>query len=219
MTEAGPRRTRRVLGPFTLQHLLVVGAVLVVAAGLLVVLSTPIVGPAEPTLPVPGSGFYQLSDATTGLSIGQRAPELETEVDGQIEPLRDLNGAPIRLADYRGDAVWLNFFATWCPPCQEETPVLRDAYERYAGDGLQMIAVSVQETTAADVAAYAETYSLPYTIGFDASSAIFHLYEGFGLPTHLFLDRDGIIRRIVYGPLTMTQISDIIEPLLAANAA
>ncbi len=97
--------------------------------------------------------------------------------------------------------MWLNFFATWCPPCQEETPVLRDAYERYADDGLEMVAMSVQETTADDVAAYAETYSLPYTIGFDATSAVFETYQGFGLPTHVFIDADGVIRHLRYGPL------------------
>ena len=64
-----------------------------------------------------------------------------------------------------------------------------------------MVAVSVQETTADDVAAYAERYSLPYTIGFDATSAVFRTYQGFGLPTHVFIDADGVIRHLRYGPL------------------
>ena len=79
--------------------------------------------------------------------------------------------------------------------------------------------MSVQETTADDVAAYAETYSLPYTIGFDATSAVFNTYQGYGLPTHFFLDREGVIRRIVYGPLTDPQVEEIVEPLLTESAS
>ena len=198
---------------------MVVGVVLLVATGLLALLNTPIAAPAQPALPVPGSGFYQLGEPTTGLSIGQRAPELEFDRDGETLPLLDLDGEIIRLEDRRGSPVWLNFFATWCPPCQEETPVLRAAHERYADQGLQMIAVSVQETTAADVAAYAATYSLPYTIGFDATSTVFRTYQGFGLPTHVFLDADGVIRRLIYGPLTMPQVEEILEPLLEEAAS
>ena len=97
--------------------------VLVVAAALLVVLGTPLGTDEGPSAQVPGSGFYQVDDPTTGLAIGQVAPELEGDVDGQVVGLRDLDGAPLRLADLRGEPVWLSFFATWCPPCQEETPV------------------------------------------------------------------------------------------------
>ena len=74
--------------------------------------------------------------------------------------------------------------------------MLRDAYQTYADDGLQMVAVSVQETTPADVADYAATYGLDYTIGFDATGAVFDAYHGFGLPTHIFIDADGVIRDI-----------------------
>ncbi len=191
--------------------------VLVVAAALLVVLGTPLGTDEGPSAQVPGSGFYQVDDPTTGLAIGQMAPELEGDVDGQVVGLRDLDGAPLRLADLRGEPVWLSFFATWCPPCQEETPVLRDAWERYGPRGLQMVAVSVQETTPDDVADWARTYDLRYPIGFDATSAVFHAYQGFGLPTHVFIDRDGVIRHLQYGPLDREQVAAIVEPLLAGE--
>lgn len=76
----------------------------------------------------------------------------------------------------------------------------------------------MQETTAEDVRRYAETYGLEYTIGFDATSAIFHTYRAFGLPTQLFLDADGVIREIVLGPVTREQAESIIEPLLEQGA-
>jgi cytochrome c biogenesis protein CcmG/thiol:disulfide interchange protein DsbE len=210
--------SRRVIGPFTVRHLIVAIVILLAAAALLALLGTPVMSPGSAGTQTPGSGFYQIGEPTEGLAIGQLAPELEGPVDGQTVGLMDLEGEPLRLADLRGRPVWLSFFATWCPPCQEETPVLREAFERYGPEGLRMVAVSVQETTADDVAAWADTYDLTYPIGFDASSAVFHAYEGFGLPTHVFIDRDGVIRDLRYGPLDREQVATIVSPLLAETA-
>jgi thiol-disulfide isomerase/thioredoxin len=148
-----------------------------------------------------------------GLSVGQAAPELVGSVDGHEVGLVDLDGRPVRLADLRGRPVWINFWATWCPPCQEETPVLREVYERHRDD-IALVAVSVQETTPEDVRRYATTYDLGYTIGFDATSAVFKAWHGFGLPTHYLLDADGVIRQVYYGPLTVDQVEGFLAPLL-----
>ena len=66
-------------------------------------------------------------------------------------------------------------------------------------------------------AAYAETYELRYTIGFDATSAVFHTYQGFGLPTHVFIDGDGVIRHLQYGPMDREQVAAVVEPSLATE--
>jgi thiol-disulfide isomerase/thioredoxin len=213
----GSRWRRPLVGPFTVRHVIAFASVLVAAAVVLAVLSTPIAAPARPLDEVPGSGFYQLSEPTEGLAVGQLAPELEGIVGNERVGLRSLDGELISLEALRGRPVWLSFFATWCPPCQEEMPVLREAHGRYAGRGLAMVAVSVQQTTAEDVAAYAETYSLPYAIGFDATSAVFKTYAGFGLPTHVFIDDDGVIRDLRYGPLDLEQVGELVEPLLASS--
>ena len=110
-----------------------------------------------------------IGSPTQGLRPGDLAPELAvTRPDGTTYQLTDLDGQPVRLADLRGKVVWLNFWASWCPPCQHETPILRELSERYSDRGLEVIGISVQETTAADVKAYADRYDLRYTIGFDA---------------------------------------------------
>jgi thiol-disulfide isomerase/thioredoxin len=211
-----PDRWRRPLvGPFSLlQLVMVIGAVAVTAA-LLVALSTPIARPVEPTLPGPGSSFVPVGSAQPGLSIGDVAPEFSGVVGGETVQLTDLDGNPIELAELLGRPVWINFWASWCPPCQEETPVLRDMHEAHADEGLEIVAISVQETTIDDVRAYVETYGLEYTVGFDATSAIFHTYKAFGLPTQLFLDRDGVIRQVVLGPVNRAQAEQILAPLLA----
>lgn len=211
-----PSRWRRpLIGPFSLRQLVAVLLAVTITAVVLMAVNTPLAGAPEPTLPTPGSGFVPVGDPVEGLRIGDRAPELTGTHNGETIQLTDLEGNPIRLADLRGRPVWINFWATWCPPCQEETPVLRDVYEAHADEGLELIAISVQETTIDDVRAYAERYDLSYTVGFDATSAIFHTYRAFGLPTQLFLDREGVIRQIVLGPVTRDQAEQILAPLLA----
>jgi cytochrome c biogenesis protein CcmG, thiol:disulfide interchange protein DsbE len=209
--------SRPAIGPFTRRHLAILGAILLGAAAALVVLQAPVATTPGTALPTPGSGFYRLGEPTTGPEVGQRAPELEGSVDGAAVPLLDLDGEPIRLSDLRGRPVWLNFFATWCPPCQEETPVLREAYARYRDEGLELIAVSVQETTPEDIAAYAELYGLEFPIGFDATSAVFRAYGGFGLPTHVFIDREGLVRFVYYGPLRHAEADAILAPIVASE--
>ncbi len=159
--------------------------------------------------------MYVVGSPEPGLRIGDVAPELTgTTPAGETVELTDLDGNPIRLADLRGHPVWINFWATWCPPCQEETPILRDMHDKYADDGLEVVAISVQETTADDVRAYVERYGLDYTVGFDATSAIFHTYHAFGLPTQLFLDKDGVIRDVVLGPISREAAEQKIQDLL-----
>lgn len=149
-----------------------------------------------------------------GFRVGDVAPEFTGTANGQTVGLVDLGGNPIRLADLRGRPVWINFWATWCPPCQEETPVLRDMYEKYTPAGLALVSISVQETTADDVRAYVQRYGLAYTVGFDATSAIFHTYHVYVLPTQVFLDRDGVIRQVTLGQMTDKQADSILADLI-----
>ena len=119
------------------------------------------------------------------------------------------------LASLRGEVVWLNFFASWCPPCQQETPILRTLADTYRDRGLEVVGVSVQETTAADVKAYAERYRLRYTIGFDGSGHVLREYRVFALPTQFFIDVDGVIRAKVTGPVDEQGAKALIESMLA----
>ena len=209
------RANKPLVGPFTAFQVLAVLVAVVVTALVLMFVNTPLANPATPGLPTPGTGFVPVGDPVEGLRVGDLAPPLSGTVGGAVEQLTDLNAQPINLADYRGRPVWISFFATWCPPCQEETPVLRDTFAAHQADGLALIAVSVQETTADDVRAYVQRYSLGYTVGFDATSAVFHAYQAYGLPTQFFLDKSGVIRNVVLGPVTRDQVETILAPLLA----
>jgi thiol-disulfide isomerase/thioredoxin len=199
-----PPPRRGVIGPFTGRQLATVVGVVVIAAAVLLVATRPLVGPAPSLAPGdPRATQYVIGSAVEGLRVGDLAPELEiVGPDGAPAPLLDLDGNPVRLADLRGRPVWLNFWASWCPPCQAETPTIRDLAAAYAPQGLEVVGVSVQEATEDDVRAYAERYGLDYTVAADLAGDVFRRYRVYGLPTQYFIDENGIIRSIVQGPMT-----------------
>ncbi len=199
-----PEARRGIVGPFTARQLIGALVVVLVAAAVLALATQPLVAPgASPAPADPRATQYVIGSAGEGLRVGDRAPELEIRgPDGSPAPLLDLDGNPVRLADLRGRPVWINFWASWCPPCQAETPTIRDTAEAYAPQGLAVIGISVQEATEDDVRAYAETYELTYTIAADLTGDVYRTYRVFGLPTQYFLDEQGIIRSIVQGPVT-----------------
>jgi peroxiredoxin len=188
-----------------------------VAAILLTIATAPL-GSGVPTLPNPAASAFILRSPVPGLQVGDLAPELAgTRDDGAAFQLADLDGNPISLADLRGRVVWLNFWASWCPPCQSETPILRQMDARYGDRGLTLIGVQVQETID-DGRAYADRYELGYTIGADVSAAIFRTYRVYALPTQFFIDADGVIRAVVNGPLDLTTATQLVEGLLPGGA-
>lgn len=188
----------------------------VVVAVLLVVVTTPLgsatpIGPNDPQ----ATQFVLNPGAQIGVRPGDIPPELEIAgLAGAREPLRDLAGNPVRLADLRGKAVWLNFWASWCPPCQAETPVIRDVADAYRDRGLVVIGVSVQESSPANVAAYAARYQLDYTIAADSTGEVYRRYNPPGLPTSIFIGPEGAVRSFVLAPLSEAGARAQVEAIL-----
>ncbi len=189
----------------------------VVVAILGVVVTTPLGNTAtNPDLTNPLATPFIIGEAPPeGLRAGQTAPEFTIDLGGgSTYQLRDLDGQPITLAALRGKVVWLNFFASWCPPCQQETPILRSLADAYQARGLSVVGISVQETTPSDVSAYADRYRLRYTIGFDGSGDVLREYKVFALPTQFFVDVNGVIRQVVSGPVDEQGAKALIESML-----
>ncbi len=216
------RRERRgLIGPFGGRQLLAGAMVVLVVAVVLVIVTTPLgttgaIGPGDPQ----ATQFVLGPAPTNGLRPGDIPPELTiTGPDGQPAGLTDLDGARVQLADFRGRTVWLNFWATWCPPCQSETPVLRDMAERYRDRGLVVLRIAVQESSPENVAAYAAKYRLGYTIAPDSTGEIFRTYRLYGLPTQFFIGPEGAIRAIVPAPLTEQAAIARIESLLGPSGS
>jgi peroxiredoxin len=211
------RRERRgLIGPFGGRQLLVAFVVVVLAAIGLVVVSTPLGPGSGISLNNPQPTQYVITPGVTnGLKVGQVPPDLTVPgPDGSPVPLTDLNGRPIDLAALRGKAVWLNFFASWCPPCQAETPIVRDIADQYRDQGLEVIGVSVQESSPANVSDYATKYQLDYPIGADSRGAIYDAYRLRGIPTSFFIGPEGAIHAIVNGPLSEAGAERQIQALL-----
>ncbi len=211
------RERHGVIGPFSGRQLLAAFGAVVGAIVVLVGVTTPLGNTANGpgTVNPRPTAFILSSPPPVGLKVGATAPEFSVPLaDGTTYQLTDLDGKPIRLADLRGKAVWVNFWTTWCPPCQSEVPILRDLAERYRDRGLVLIGISVQETSPADVKAYADRYELGYTIGFDGSGKIFHAYKGYALPTQVFIDPNGVIASLVGAPLDEAGAIAQIEAIL-----
>ncbi len=197
-----PRRT--LVGPFTARQIGLANAIVVGVALVLFVATRPLASDAPPTLP-PDASFYRMSAESEGLELGQRAPDFTGKNGDQDVRLTDLGGREIRLTDFAGQPVWVVFWATWCPPCQQETPDIRAVYEANRDEGLVVLAVDVQEPVDT-IRQYAERYGLTYTIGVDTYAAVMKTYGVFGLPTHYFVDRQGVIRDRYFGPLKRDQM-------------
>lgn len=203
---------RRGVGPFSLRQV-TIAIVAMLGAAIIGTLATRPLGSVVPGLPVPDPSAYLIGSPIPGLRPGDLAPELEADrPEGRVQ-LRDLDGNLIRLADLRGKAVWINFWASWCPPCQYETPALRSIDKRYRDRGLVIVAIQVQQTVEAG-RDYAARYDLEYVIGADVTGAIFHAYKVFALPTQFFVDPNGVVRAIVNGPLDEARAAQLIDSIL-----
>ena len=214
-------RKHGLIGPFSGRQLGLAAVAVVTAAVVLIAVTTPLgTTGLQPGIIDPRATPFLIGTPTEGLAPGSLAPELAATLDdGSTYQLQDLDGNPIRLEDLRGKVVWINFFASWCPPCQQETPILRELADRYRDQGLEVIGISVQETSAGDLGAYAERYDLDYTIGFDASGHIFRTYKAYALPTQFFIDPNGVIVTVVNGPVDEAGASALIESLLPEDVA
>ena len=139
------------------------------------------------------------------------------EDDGQIDfTLASLDGEAVRLSDFRGQVVLVNFWASWCPPCRAEMPALNRLYTEHAADGLVVLAVNTGEDFhTASQFIQANGFTLP--VALDPDQTISNLLNVRGLPTSLFIQRDGTIARTWPGRITLEQAEAILAPLLAQS--
>jgi peroxiredoxin len=100
-------------------------------------------------------------------------------------------GPVLRLGDHRGKVVLLNFWATWCVPCREEMPAMERLFRRFSGDGLVVLAVSVDAQGAAAVTPFLDTQRLTYPVGLDPGMTLARRYQVRALPATFLVDRRG----------------------------
>jgi cytochrome c biogenesis protein CcmG, thiol:disulfide interchange protein DsbE len=120
--------------------------------------------------------------------------------------LKTLDGKSIDLTSFRGKPLMMNFFASWCDPCREEMPLINDLAAKASTNGYNVLAVAVEDGRAA-VTQYAKESKLIFPIALDLNSTVKRAYRIFGPPATFFIDRQGIIRDIIIGPLTQERAS------------
>ena len=161
----------------------------------------------------PVASFYTLASEVPGLQIGQQAPGFATVAGAQQIQLTDLDGRPIELADFVGRPIWIVFWKTACPPCEDEAPDVLASYRAHQSDGLVVLAIDVWDTAEA-VREYEGTHELPYPVGLDPTAALKDQYGVWGAPMHYFIDRSGRIRNRYFGPMTGDLIEDYLRSIL-----
>ena len=144
------------------------------------------------------------------------APRLEREAPDFS--LRTLDGKEVQLSDFRGRPVWINFWATWCPPCRAETPDIQEVYENHESDGLVVLAISIGESPST-VSDYVKRTGTTLTTGVDQTTSIAAQYRIVGIPTHFFIDREGVIREWRIGSMSKKTMENKVKEIMSPVAA
>lgn len=135
------------------------------------------------------------------LTVGKAAPDFQ---------LPDLSDKPVRLSDFRGKVVFLNFWATWCQPCREEMPSMEVLYKNFEKDGLVILAVSIDRvTTKKDIPPFVKGMNLTFPVMVDSWGQTDKRYKLMGVPETYIIDQQGILREKVIGPRDWTRVDNL----------
>jgi peroxiredoxin len=131
--------------------------------------------------------------------------------------LATLDGRRVKLSDFRGKAVLLNFWATWCPPCKIEMPWFEDLQKQYGKDGLVVLGVAMDDTEPPKIAEFAHEMGVNYQVllGTDQVSDDYGNVQY--LPTTFYVDRNGIIVDKAAGLFSREEIENDIKKILASS--
>lgn len=163
-----------------------------------------------------GFAWILASMDRTGASTSGKIPAPQ---QGFLAPnfvLNTMAGETVKLSDLRGQAVLINLWATWCPPCRAEMQAIETVYEDYKDQGFTVLAVNMtyQDEPSA-IAPFVEEQGLTFPILLDETSEMASNYQLKSLPSSFFIDREGIIQEVVIGgPMAEALLRTRIEEIL-----
>jgi cytochrome c biogenesis protein CcmG, thiol:disulfide interchange protein DsbE len=140
-----------------------------------------------------GAASYFMRDQLFPVTIGSEAPDFRAKVLGANQYKS--------MADYKGQVVLLNVWATWCPPCKAELPSLEKLYKEYGPKGLKLVAVSIDDYVSEDsIQKFANSFGLTFEMLHDSTHAIERVYQTTGYPETFVIGPEGTIRKKWIGP-------------------
>jgi cytochrome c biogenesis protein CcmG/thiol:disulfide interchange protein DsbE len=173
-----------------------------------------------------------VADSDGGAGGGAPSGRMVSPLVGKAAPnftLTDLSGKKVSLASYRGKAVQLNFWATWCAPCKIETPWLIELRNQYASQGFEILGVSFDDLDKDDpkllakdketIAKGAAALKIPYPVLIDGDSIAKPYGDTDVYPTSFFIDRKGTIVAVSFGLTSKSELEDNIRKALAGAGA
>ncbi len=149
------------------------------------------------------------------VALSAAVPAAAAPHDGDLAPafrLPKATGGTLSLAQYRGKAVYLNFFASWCGPCNNEAPTVAQLYGQYHRRGLATIGVNEQEDREKALG-FARKYKWPFAVALDDGN-MGKDYGALGLPIHVFIDKAGKISTYRIGEMYRSEIEEAIKKIL-----
>lgn len=151
---------------------------------------------------------------TAAFVVGCEETPTVRKVSGKDFTLNDLDGNPVRLSDYKGKVVMLEFWASWCAPCRQSVPELKTLNEKYKDRGFSLIAISLDENPK-KVREFVEEFDIHYTVVID-NRDVNAAYGVNSIPTTFILDREGNIasKRLGFGRGLYEALAEEIEELL-----
>jgi peroxiredoxin len=142
-------------------------------------------------------------DQVQKVEIGKPAPDFA---------LVDMNGQKHKLSDYRGEGVFLNFWATWCKPCEREMPYIENSYQNFKDKGVKVLTVDVGESELA-VSNFVQRHGLTFPVMIDKDGPVQTAYGINPLPITFLIDKDGIVVRSHTGELTQASVNQFMEEI------
>ena len=124
-----------------------------------------------------------------------------SKLEGQPAPdfaLKSSTGENMRLSEYRGDVVMINFWATWCGPCRQEMPLLDELYERYSRVGFNLLGVNIDDDSRRAMQMI-EELGVDFPVLFDATKRVSEMYDVDAMPVTVIVDREGTVRYVHQG--------------------
>lgn len=163
--------------------------------------------PLRPALPQAPVKIDVAPDAEIGARLGQPAPDFK---------LKTLADTMVALAALKGRPVVINFWASWCPPCRLEMPLLIAAYREHREQGLEVLAVNLTDQEhAKDIRRFVAEFAMPFPVALDQKGKVRGRYGLIALPTTVFVGSDGNVSVINSGPINAAILARHLTTILS----